>query len=174
MYLLWSYSDENSDVGVDWNMTGLFFHSVGNNAPSWLSYFSEDWNHQPGKDPVYSSWKQLVMHEQSNFWNSSWSNIMNEWGMSYEHWFWWTTEKLGFMRQAIQWLGWSVKRSVWGIHLPHIFPLQWGAKELLRVSQPSNSRSAGFCLQYLLRLAIVFWYWISLLSQWDKMNFNSS
>ena len=29
--------------------------------------------------------------------------------------------------------------SVWGIHIPYIFPIEWGAKELIRVSQPSNS-----------------------------------
>ena len=29
-------------------------------------------------------------------------------------------------------------RSVWGIHIPYIFPIKWGAKELLRVSEPSN------------------------------------
>ena len=30
-------------------------------------------------------------------------------------------------------------RSDWGIHIPFIFPIQWGAKELLRVSQLSDS-----------------------------------
>ena len=32
--------------------------------------------------------------------------------------------------------------SVWGSHIPYIFPIQWGAKELLRASQPSNSSGA--------------------------------
>ena len=27
--------------------------------------------------------------------------------------------------------------GVWGIHLPYVFPIQWGAKELL--TEPSNS-----------------------------------
>ena len=30
--------------------------------------------------------------------------------------------------------------GAFGVHIPYIFPIQWGAKELLRVSQPSNSR----------------------------------
>ena len=38
---------------------------------------------------------------------------------------------------AIQWLGGS--QGARGIHIPYIFPIRWGAKELLRVSQPSNS-----------------------------------
>ena len=36
-----------------------------------------------------------------------------------------------------------------GIHIPYIFPIQWGAKELLRVSQPSNSQDHLFWLQLL-------------------------
>ena len=28
-------------VAGDWNMNGLFSHSVGDNHPNWLSYFSE-------------------------------------------------------------------------------------------------------------------------------------
>ena len=30
-------------------------------------------------------------------------------------------------------------RRVWGIHILYLFPIKWGAKELLRVSQPSNN-----------------------------------
>ena len=29
--------------------------------------------------------------------------------------------------QIIQWLGGSDKRSVWGIQIPYIFPMKWGA-----------------------------------------------
>ena len=28
---------------------------------------------------------------------------------------------------TLQWLGGSDKRSVWGIHIPYRFPIQWGA-----------------------------------------------
>ena len=35
--------------------------------------------------------------------------------------------------KTIKWLGGSGAR---GIHIPHVFAIHWGAKELLRVSQP--------------------------------------
>jgi len=34
---------------------------------------------------------------------------------------------------------WRERFGARGIHIPYIFPIQWGAKELLRVSQASNS-----------------------------------
>ena len=44
----------------------------------------------------------------------------------------------------IQWLWRNDKRSVSDIHLPYIFPMRWGAKELLGVSQPSNRFITSF------------------------------
>ena len=40
------------------------------------------------------------------------------------------------MGYTIQWFLGSDTRRVWGIHIP----IQGGAKQLLRVSQPSNTR----------------------------------
>ena len=39
---------------------------------------------------------------------------------------------------TIRWLGGS-HSEMGGIYIPYIFPIQWGAKELLRVSQPSQN-----------------------------------
>ena len=41
--------------------------------------------------------------------------------------FLWYSYGISTVWYSIQWLGESAPRSVWGIHIPYIFPIQWAA-----------------------------------------------
>ena len=55
----------------------------------------------------------------------------------------------------LQWLGGS--EGARGIQITYIFPIQWGAKELLKVSQPSNSLYVYILFHSIFTLLSVFY-----------------
>ena len=114
----------DSDVGgLEYEF--YFSHSVGNNYPNWLSYFSEGL-----KPPTIDGFLLEILLELRGI--GIWWNFMK---FDVAQCFW----KALFFAKKTAVNGGSDKRSVWGTHIPKKYSL-WtvGSRSGLRIELPNH------------------------------------